>query len=373
MPTFRLPVSATSSLGLHLGLALLYLHLVHLSAEQHKRILNNVDFKKIIIHKVQAPVVKPTVVEKPKPPKLMEFLKLALPSIPKPAIQEMKINLPDVKKPLQLAQVKLEDKGRLEQMKKVEALDLNSKRNELAQLNVEAKDSSRKIAALAAAPMLEDVGTHRVRNLPQALALEQRRREAVVMQTLDKAIPTARERSTAAQMTPAALQDAAQAVESRSRLLSKIASMLPTQEVNMAPRLEELRRASSESSEAIKKKLDSFTPPPLAQKRQEELKPEEKKKSVEIEGPLADRKIVAYDIPQFPDWAKQQGVIEAEVAIRFWVSPAGDVLSDMQVARLSGYGQLDRLAMESLKKWKFLPLATSERQWGIITFRFILE
>ena len=248
MPTFRLPVSATSSLGLHLGLALLYLHLVHLSAEQHKRILNNVDFKKIIIHKVQAPVVKPTVVEKPKPPKLMEFLKLALPSIPKPAIQEMKINLPDVKKPLQLAQVKLEDKGRLEQMKKVEALDLNSKRNELAQLNVEAKDSSRKIAALAAAPMLEDVGTHRVRNLPQALALEQRRREAVVMQTLDKAIPTARERSTAAQMTPAALQDAAQAVESRSRLLSKIASMLPTQEVNMAPRLLRVLRGHQEEA-----------------------------------------------------------------------------------------------------------------------------
>ena len=40
----------------------------------------------------------------------------------------------------------------------------------------------------------------------------------------------------------------------------------------------------------------------------------------------------------------------------------------------SGYGRLDRLALEHLKKWRFEALALGEgNQWGVITFRFILE
>ena len=51
----------------------------------------------------------------------------------------------------------------------------------------------------------------------------------------------------------------------------------------------------------------------------------------------------------------------------------GAVMPDMRVEHTSGYGRLDRLAMDSLRNWKFEPIAAQERQWGIITFRFLLE
>jgi TonB family protein len=47
----------------------------------------------------------------------------------------------------------------------------------------------------------------------------------------------------------------------------------------------------------------------------------------------------------------------------------------MRVERTSGYGRLDRLAMDHLKKWRFDPLRLDDprTEWGVITFRFILE
>ena len=73
-------------------------------------------------------------------------------------------------------------------------------------------------------------------------------------------------------------------------------------------------------------------------------------------------------------WAKEQGVVESAVSIRFTVDPAGKVLETMRVERTSGFGRMDRLAMEHLKLWRFAPVSASEgNQWGIITFRFLLE
>jgi TonB family protein len=97
------------------------------------------------------------------------------------------------------------------------------------------------------------------------------------------------------------------------------------------------------------------------------------KKGVEIEGPLKDRKVVSAVIPKFPDWARTQGMMEAEVAIRFNVDAEGNVMPGMRVERTSGYGRLDRLCTESLRSWTFVPAPGSGAQWGIITFRFILE
>ena len=95
---------------------------------------------------------------------------------------------------------------------------------------------------------------------------------------------------------------------------------------------------------------------------------------MEIEGPLSDRQVVSASVPQFPPWAKEQGVVESAVAIRFTVDPSGKVLETMRVERTSGFGRMDRLAMEHLKLWRFAPVNASEgNQWGIITFRFILE
>ncbi|TPW19139.1 MAG: hypothetical protein FD126_2989, partial [Elusimicrobia bacterium] len=99
-----------------------------------------------------------------------------------------------------------------------------------------------------------------------------------------------------------------------------------------------------------------------------------KKNAVEIEGPLSNRRVVARSLPQFPDWAREMGLVEAEVAIKFYVTPEGAVVGDsLRVERTSGYGRLDRLAMDHLKVWKFQPKAISGNEWGVITFRFLLE
>ncbi len=97
------------------------------------------------------------------------------------------------------------------------------------------------------------------------------------------------------------------------------------------------------------------------------------KETVKITGPLEKRKVISSQVPQYPDWARAKN-IEADVAIKFTVSPSGEVLDNMVVERTSGYPQLDRLALQTLKNWRFSALTNnSEDQWGVITFRFRLD
>ena len=58
-----------------------------------------------------------------------------------------------------------------------------------------------------------------------------------------------------------------------------------------------------------------------------------------------------------------------------YTDASGAVLEDrLRVERTSGYGRLDRLAVDHLKLWKFEPVGGDGRnEWGVITFRFILE
>lgn len=101
-----------------------------------------------------------------------------------------------------------------------------------------------------------------------------------------------------------------------------------------------------------------------------------KKGSVEIAGPLAQRKVVNYTLPKYPGWARDKG-IEAEVVIRFYVSRDGHVRDRLILERTSGYAELDKISMAALKKWLFAALpderAQEGDQWGIITFRFRLK
>ncbi|MBI4062760.1 MAG: TonB family protein [Elusimicrobia bacterium] len=101
-----------------------------------------------------------------------------------------------------------------------------------------------------------------------------------------------------------------------------------------------------------------------------------KKKAVEITGPLSGRKVLKAYLPQLPDWALQEGFKEALVVIRFSVAPDGRVVEGARVEKTSGYGRLDRLAIETLYQWEFAPLGAEQAQstqWGFITFRFLIE
>jgi len=114
---------------------------------------------------------------------------------------------------------------------------------------------------------------------------------------------------------------------------------------------------------------------PIKRPARNETVAEVKKSPVEISGPLEKRKVKAAFVPQYPAWAKKQGV-EADVSLRFFVNPEGSVTQDISVVITSGYRDLDQLCIESLKKWVFVPLSADEPQvdqWGIITIRFRLE
>lgn len=101
-----------------------------------------------------------------------------------------------------------------------------------------------------------------------------------------------------------------------------------------------------------------------------ETKPD--KKSVEISGQIVGRKIISSYLPVYPDWARAAN-IEADVVIRFYVSPQGEVREKLYLERTSGYTKLDQLAMDALRKWVFESLKTTGDQWGIITFRYLLR
>lgn len=96
-------------------------------------------------------------------------------------------------------------------------------------------------------------------------------------------------------------------------------------------------------------------------------------KNVEIFGPIVNRSIIHSEIPEYPDWAKRQG-IESEVKMKFWVEPSGQVVN-IDVIQKSGYLKLDLLAKNSLSKWKFTQLDAKVpqiTQWGEIVVRFVL-
>ena len=104
------------------------------------------------------------------------------------------------------------------------------------------------------------------------------------------------------------------------------------------------------------------------------IKQGEAPKKIEIEGPLSRRKVLKYYVPAFPAWARDRGLLEAAVSVKFYVDNSGRVLDNASVEKTSGYGALDRVAMDAIKQWRFEPIAgAASRQWGVITFRFVTD
>ena len=360
----RLPASFVVSFAVHAGFLALFLGVAQQAPQEAQKIVEGVDL--LIAPKPKDPGDgQPK--RKPAPISTMDFLKMALPSKPRGASLanvELKV---EARKP-QLAEApKLQDSMRKDLGPKLEALDLSRDRVSAAKIDAMPSMSRRQAAAtLAALPRLEDVGRRRVKNLPEALELEERRREVGALSgasglgTVAPSAPTRRQALAAV----ATLQEAAPSGGTGGAPAKSGLSILPDRiELGSG-------RGGSGGRPALAQAPIAETP--KLQRRQAAAATVQRK-NLEIEGPLADRRIVSYSVPSFPDWAKQQGILEAEVAIRFNVDAEGSVLSDMRVERTSGYGRLDRLAMESLKTWKFAPAPGSAAQWGVITFRFLLE
>lgn len=351
--TQRVPASVLISLAFHAGFLVLFLGLVKEGPKQAAQIVEGVDL-------LIAPSRPRPVVGTPKPAlSTMDFLKMALPSTPRRAeLAAVDLKIPESRKPLLAEAPKLEESAR-KLAPKLEQLDLARSRVSAAKIDAEPMSRRRAAQTLAALPKLEEVGRRRVKNLPEALALEDRRVEAATM--LGGALEAPRATSRRQVLAAAAVLEEAEApAPSAAR---KGLSILPDA-IDLRPRVEA----------AIAPKFEKIAAAPKLERRQAAAASEgAPKKGVEIEGPLKDRKVVNAAIPQFPEWARLQGLMEAEVAIRFNVDADGAVMPGMRVERGSGYGRLDRLCMENLRNWTFAPAPGSGAQWGIITFRFVLE
>jgi TonB family protein len=350
----KLPTSVVISLGLHGGALVAFGLMMHATPKERSQVVSGV----ILLSSPKPRAVAG--VPKPPPLSTFDFLKLALPSTPRAAAPaQLALKIPEHKIALAAAP-KLEDRSP-KTLPKLQALDLGEHPTEAAKLDVKIHDRRQASQTLAALPRLEDVGRKRIKNLPQALVLEDQRREAVAAAGLpDVALkPTSRRQALAAVST---LQEAAppeRAVE------KKFGSILPERPI--------LMEAHPQAVMAAKLEKVTAATPKLERRNAAVADAAKTTKGVEIEGPLADRRIAAYSVPTFPAWARDQGILEADVGIRFTVGEDGAVLPGMRVEHSSGYGRLDKLAMESLKSWSFAPKPGAGVQWGVITFKFVLE
>lgn len=94
---------------------------------------------------------------------------------------------------------------------------------------------------------------------------------------------------------------------------------------------------------------------------------------VTLTGPVADRALVSYETPEYPEWAKREAV-EGSVRLYFVVLPDGRVKENVLVQATSGYEEFDRNATEALLAWRFEPLTGGAvgEQWGSITLNYRL-
>lgn len=93
-----------------------------------------------------------------------------------------------------------------------------------------------------------------------------------------------------------------------------------------------------------------------------------------LAGPIADRKVLSTDVPDYPEWAKREAV-EGSVTLYFVVRPDGTVKENVVVQKTAGFGEFDDNARAALLAWRFEPLhgGRTGEQWGTITFHFRLR
>ncbi|MDH3197776.1 MAG: TonB family protein [Candidatus Krumholzibacteria bacterium] len=93
-----------------------------------------------------------------------------------------------------------------------------------------------------------------------------------------------------------------------------------------------------------------------------------------LTGPVADRPLVSYRKPTYPEWAKEE-VVEGSVTIYFVVATDGRVKENVMIQKTSGFADFDDNAIQALLTWRFEPLAggATGEQWGTITFHYRLS
>lgn len=345
---------------LHGLLFFAYLNFVLLRPESRNIVISNVD---LLLQEKEA--------QAPRAPvhKTLDFLKLALPKIPKietaraPVMPAIDIKTPEVRrKAFDLPQNLRERSGRVQEQERLEMDTAKRAASAMsADLGIKAERSA---MALAPKIELEEVGMRKAPALPENLKFDESARSFTpqTMQELNIAVDRAKKVS--------ALPQGLSERQGGADTLRESARIAPA----MPERLAEAQSAPAESVTRGLREKPVISAAALGGLKSASIKQAEEPKKVEIEGPLSRRKVLKYYAPEFPAWARDRGLLEASVAIKFYVNNAGRVLDNASVEKTSGYGALDRVALDAIKRWQFEALAGgASRQWGIITFRFVTD
>ncbi len=98
-------------------------------------------------------------------------------------------------------------------------------------------------------------------------------------------------------------------------------------------------------------------------------KPQDENLRLGIKGPLTSRKIL-----ERPSPPQIKVKVEAEIELTLWVLPSGTV--DRVIPSVKGDTELERIAIQYLKQWRFAPLPKDQpqtEQWGTIPIKFRLQ
>jgi protein TonB len=93
-----------------------------------------------------------------------------------------------------------------------------------------------------------------------------------------------------------------------------------------------------------------------------------------LTGDLGQRRILKQVQPSYPESAERAGE-SGDVQLKVFVTPEGRV-AQVEVVKLSGTPEMDRRAVEALKRWRFAPLpegSPAVTQWGTITLHYRLD
>lgn len=332
--------------------------------------LENVEF---IEPEIEQPVVPPAP-EVKKPKNTLDFLKMALPIFKK---REVVPEIPrEIEPVLKVEEPKLAEPERLLMEKKMAPLKSDIK------LDISKSAPAPKIVEIAKLPSSQRALEPRTVEPP--LKLEEVGRRAVVPPPQTPGISMEKSRKVEKLVDLPSIQRsrlAPQTSQLTEKLVEKAAPAIikPPSLADTSPLGYKKRGSKSISLDEAREIVQSIPKPQIETsipKSQVKERPEViqiSKEKVKITGQLSGRKVVKSYVPEYPDWAKEKN-IEADVAIRFTVTSNGDVREQMTIQRTSGYLPLDKLALEALKRWKFSPLVNSDQdEWGVITFRFLLE
>lgn len=94
-----------------------------------------------------------------------------------------------------------------------------------------------------------------------------------------------------------------------------------------------------------------------------------------LEGPVGSRRLLRRALPAYPGWAAERG-LEFAVQVKFQVLADGSVKPEVVIKKTSGFPDVDRRAVEALRRWRFEPVPAGSGPapeiWGIVSFRFLM-